>query len=1037
MNDQKEFILTALGNASGEIKVTEEEEKAYFLRAEKYAVRILKGEFDSITKLTFLSHRGKMADSEDSLLFFGFKIDPSSENFRISGDFYVEHTRENPGRLSGFGAFAIDTLASEKKGCRHRNMLSAGVHRSVRMNEYTRGIRIVSGYTDAEAFSGNQQRKLDATNACREMGESPKLQTGESIHVTLEKTDQGFTAKITSEGRTETLTFAGCDFLMQQEESAIYAGFGAAGFMSVTVSDIHWETMPGKVSHTPTENLKNVVPDYPFDRSLIQMDELRWQPVKKTIVASPDGRPQNEGTQDSPVDLQTALLSVENGGKIILENGVYRPKTSYIAPKRKLVGGERDVLICAQNTKGVIIDGSDLEDPLPIMILAGDHWHVRGLAFRKGKGPGMFVCGNNNTVELCEAYDNEDTGFLICTFPGTGKDRWPSNNLMLSCDSHHNCDQEESNADGFGAKLSIGEGNRFVKCTAYHNIDDGFDLYSKSTLGPIGSVTMDNCIAFANGYLHGEKDQTDHKRGTGFKLGGENQPVRHVVTNCIASDNALAGFSTNSNPYVKMENLLSCDNGSKPKKYDYQFATEKESDWEYKDLWTEKSWQRGPLPVLMFLVPRTSGGGAEKVITSLASQMIEKYRVYLVTTIKEDGVQGYEFSDEIEYINIYKRFEEPQYTQTKAPEPKGFVAKVKARLGLTEKAVVTIPDPIDWEKERFRFQIDCIKRLKKELYVDCAISFLNSANYINAMSKGDERCIISIRSFLSGPFAPSDCRSEAGHDRIRDACQTADIVVPVSLEAGANLAEEYEAPAKRLKTIYNYIDLDSVREKCKEEIADDDLRRKLSDSAFTFISVGRLTEKKGQWHMVRAFRKVVDKYPGALLLILGRDGKGTENVSDYLKSIVHDNGLEENVLLPGFLENPFPVLARSDSYVMTSFNEGFPNALVEAMAVGLPAIAGDCSSGPREILAPDTDYNNKTQSLQMAEYGIIVPECSGNKWNTEPLEEKEQILADAMILMIENDQMREEYRQKGLKRIADFAKSEILSQWEDIIENDN
>ncbi|MDO5139080.1 MAG: right-handed parallel beta-helix repeat-containing protein, partial [Oscillospiraceae bacterium] len=675
-----EFILTSLGNAKGEVSVEGNVNKTIDLRPEKEQLHILETDLSDLIGLSFSSEQGKLADSEDSLLFFGIKVDPSSENFRVSGTFCLKQAEHISSRLSGFGVFAIDTLSSENNGCRYRNMISAGVHRSVRFNEYTRGIRIVSGYKDPEAETGGSVRALDASRECVGIPNPTDLLSGATLHIELRKTNNGFDASLSSNGRTERLSFPGCDFLMQQDETAIYAGFGVAGGVHITVSDICVQRMPGNASHTPAEELKNNVPDYPFDRALVDIDSVKRQPSRQRIVVSPTGSPLNSGDEDSPLDFKTALSSVADGGMIILEDGVYCSDTSFIAPKRDCDTDNSVILVCARNDKGAILDGTCLNSNLPVMIIAGDNWQFKGIVFRGGKGPGLFICGNNNKIELCEAYDNEDSGFLICTFPGTTKDDWPCNNLIVSCTSHNNCDPAESNADGFGAKLSVGEGNRFVRSSAYHNIDDGFDFYSKTTLGPIGAVTVENCIAYRNGYLSGEKEHRKYSRGVGFKLGGENQPVRHTVRNCVAYDNAQAGFSTNSNPLTQMENLLSWNNGLHPSESNYVLKSESEPDWLCSNLWTEKSW-RNPRPVLMFLVPRTSGGGAEKIITSLASQMTEKFKVYLVTTVKEDGVRGYDYSDDIEYINIYERFHEKNVKQGKHNHVETLISNLKTLFG--------------------------------------------------------------------------------------------------------------------------------------------------------------------------------------------------------------------------------------------------------------------------------------------------------------------------------------------------------------------
>ena len=168
----------------------------------------------------------------------------------------------------------------------------------------------------------------------------------------------------------------------------------------------------------------------------------------------------------------------------------------------------------------------------------------------------------DNVIRNCEAYGNGDTGFLICSFPGSSKNGWPKRNRVESCCSHDNCDSVRCNADGFGAKLSLGEGNGFFNCKAFHNIDDGFDLYTKSSIGKIGPVTLEGCVAESNGWLSDEiRPSGDPKTGVGFKLGGEGLKVRHQVRYCVANDNARVGFDANSNPGVSLSACEARGNG--------------------------------------------------------------------------------------------------------------------------------------------------------------------------------------------------------------------------------------------------------------------------------------------------------------------------------------------------------------------------------------------------------------------------------------------------------------------------------------------
>jgi hypothetical protein len=111
------------------------------------------------------------------------------------------------------------------------------------------------------------------------------------------------------------------------------------------------------------------------------------------------------------------------------------------------------------------------------------------------------------------------------------------------------------NADGFAAKLTCGEGNVFDGCMSYNNSDDGWDLFAKSATGPIGVVTIKNCIAFRNGYTEDGRGYGDCD-GNGFKLGGSGVGTAHIVENCLAFENLHCGFTDNNNP--KLGSLTNC-----------------------------------------------------------------------------------------------------------------------------------------------------------------------------------------------------------------------------------------------------------------------------------------------------------------------------------------------------------------------------------------------------------------------------------------------------------------------------------------------
>ena len=495
---------------------------------------------DWIDKVFGNPGRGKLADSQDCFRFSYIGIDPRRENFSVSATFRVEDS-SGADFQSGYGIMVVDTVENPSELAVHRNHLLLGRFRSLDGRHYSCGVRVVGGYTDRKALRQDGRRKLDPSRLFPTREEDDVLRPGDERRFRLEKTDEGFTAAMYVGDKVEIIVFPGHDFLLRQDRGRIYVGFAVAGDIKVSVSDIHFESRPGRLGRTPSYAISALVPDYPFDHSLVL--SLKPSPA-------PD-----------PVDLVAAISQAVPGGEIVLPDGVYKGGPYYIPGSRSGKPG-RPIILRAEHPGKAVIDGSSFPVKLPAMILRGNFWHIEGIVFRGSPSCGLHVCGSDNEVRHCEACANGDTGILICSFPGTSGSELPARNRIERCVSHDNSDTVRRNADGFGAKLSVGEGNGFYSCRAFHNIDDGFDLYTKSTLGPIAPVVLDNCEASYNGWLSVESRPSGEVRtGIGFKLGGENQKVAHRVVWSAAHHNARAGFDSNSNAAVTLLSSEAWDNG--------------------------------------------------------------------------------------------------------------------------------------------------------------------------------------------------------------------------------------------------------------------------------------------------------------------------------------------------------------------------------------------------------------------------------------------------------------------------------------------
>jgi len=333
---------------------------------------------------------------------------------------------------------------------------------------------------------------------------------------------------------------------------------------------------------------------------------------------------------------------------------------------------------------------------------------------------------------------------------------------------------------------------------------------------------------------------------------------------------------------------------------------------------------------------------------------------------------------------------------------------------------------LSYQGKAFFKRLSMLKKLKKSGKYIATISFLESANIANILTrKHGTKTIISQRNTITNRRLGLKGKLLVKVDKTL--YKKADEMVAISEGVRKELLAKMDLNPYKTTTILNGYNIKAIRDGMDEEPSDFEKE----EGAFTFITMGRLHDQKGQWHLIRAFSKVYESEKRARLLIIG-----SGNEEGYLTSLIDGYGLQNAIKIMPYRKNPFSVMGRCDAFVFPSRYEGFGNVLPEALICGLPVIATDYRSGAREILAPDTDVDIEVKdSIDYAEYGMIVPVCSGERYDADsPLEEQEELLAKAMLSIMSDKNLYLTYQEKANERAKQLSFENKAKEWKTIIE---
>ena len=568
---------------------------------------------------------GKISDDEDGIQYYFTRINPNKENFVLEATFKITDTSLTPDNQTGFGVWASDILGINNFGAgtyvhKYCNSVSC-LYYSSKTDKPT--LRNIEGYSSSDASNNDG---ADRVNGGQKFSSTASFAVGNTYTFKLEKTNDAFigtfngqelkydnTALLSTQddgslcigvalGRKVSVEITDIKFTTS-ESTGVSGGnkdtkitpnatvYSSETTGSTTYEYIYVPNCAGKLTVEGTDcvdkqvaanevvrvnvTLKvgnnevksTFVPDaaetIASTTPIVKTTKVECKQYGKegeTIIVSPEGKADGLGTEESPLDIATAVKYAQPGQTLYLLDGTYKDWANI---KRSVSGtADKMITMVAQTPGKVVFEGAGIN-------VIGSYWHIYGIYVKDSTGVGIQVSGNYNVIEMCTVEHAANSGIQLSRSGSADNDAgingklWPTGNLIKNCESFDNCDAGRNDADGFAAKLTCGNDNKFYGCIAHHNIDDGWDLYAKSVSGEIGSVTIENCVAYNNGWLTTDDiTAADYQfgEGNGFKLGGGYLKGGHVLNNSITFNNHGKGITSNSCPDCQIINCTSYNN---------------------------------------------------------------------------------------------------------------------------------------------------------------------------------------------------------------------------------------------------------------------------------------------------------------------------------------------------------------------------------------------------------------------------------------------------------------------------------------------
>ncbi len=399
---------------------------------------------------------------------------------------------------------------------------------------------------------------------------------------------------------------------------------------------------------------------------------------------------------------------------------------------------------------------------------------------------------------------------------------------------------------------------------------------------------------------------------------------------------------------------------------------------------------------ILMILPNLDFGGAQRSFCSLANALVA---VHTVTVCVFNTSLGVAYTLKPQIINL------------DIPGGKNLISK--SRL--------------------FIRRCSALGQLKKDLKIDTTISYLEGANYVNALT-GHDRKILSVRG---SKYYDDNINGFMGFMRrsvfMPVVYRRADYIVALNNGISKELTERIGVDSEKVGVIRNFYQLEHIQALAQKPLGE--MFDILHDRPY-LIYAGRLAVGKGLKSIIDSFKILKKNHPGLLMVFVG-DGPIKHDIVEHAitaRCKVYIHGVnsksqmnDAEILFLGYQVNPYQFIEKARMLIIASTSEGGPNILIESIICNTLVVSTDCPYGPSEYLAPELN-GRPIKEVTVGRHGILLPLLGKSQYQAGLLQ-----WCDVISEYLDDEERRKVILDRARQFIVKQSPDLILDNWQRII----